>query len=132
MKLYLTLLAPLLLLFSACQKNEYVDVIDNRTIIVNVPATSWTSTNGGKSYFATVDMPEITNEFNERGGVLVYLTFGNRTYEKLPQVSNGVSYRFTSSPGHIDLGLESSDPGVTISPPGQTITAKIILVESQF
>ncbi|WP_207424047.1 hypothetical protein [Desertivirga brevis] len=132
MKLYLTLLVPLLFLFASCQKNQYVDVVENRTIIVNIPASSWSTKNLGKNYFATIDMPEITNEFNERGGVLVYLTFGNRTYEKLPQVSNGVSYRFTSSPGRIDLELESSDPGTTITPPGQTITAKIILVESQF
>lgn len=132
MKLYLALLVPLLLFFSSCQKNEYIDVVENRTIIVNIPASSWRSDNGGRSFFATVDMPEVTNEFNERGGVLVYLTFGNRTYEQLPQVYKGISYRFTSSPGRIDLELERAEGNLTIEPPAQTITAKIILVESQF
>lgn len=78
-------------------------------------------------------MPEITNDFNERGGVLVYLSFGSRTYEQLPEVYSGISYTFTTSPGVIEVELESSDgPNTVISPPGQTVIAKIVLLESQF
>lgn len=132
MKIFLTLLMPLALLFSSCQKNEYFEVTPNRTIIVDIAPTAWRTSDGGRNFITTLSMPEITNDFNERAAVLVYLSFGERTYEQLPEVYNGIAYGFTTSPGKINLELQQAD-GVSLVPvPNQVVTAKIVLVESQF
>jgi len=131
MKLLLTLFLPLSILFSACQKNEYFEV-PNRTIVLNIAPTQWRTADGGKNYSCSLSMPEITDDFNERGGVLLYLSFGNRTYEQLPEVYDGIAYGYTTSPGQIELELQSSSGTGTINPPSQTITAKVVLVESRY
>jgi hypothetical protein len=132
MKRILTLLMPLALLFSSCQKNEYIEAVPNRTIIVNIAPTAWRTTDGGRNYSTSLNMPEITNDFNERGGVLLYLSFGERTYEQLPEVYNGIAYGFTTSPGQINLEMQDADDNAVIPAPVQTITAKIVLVESEY
>ena len=133
MKVLFFLLLPLTIFFSSCQKNEYAETaIPNRTIIVNLASGTWRTSDAGKSYVAGINMPEITNDFNERGGVLVYLSFGNQTYEQLPEVYKGVSYSYTTSPGRLEIELQSSDGTTVINPPTQTVTAKIVLLESQF
>ncbi len=77
-------------------------------------------------------MPEISDTFNARGGILTYLAFEPRTYEQLPQVYNGISYTWISRPGEIVIEIENSDGLGTVIPPSAMITAKIILVESDY
>lgn len=130
MKYVLAFLFPLLLSLQACQKNQYV--VANRTIIINVAPNSWVGSNGGRNYTSQINMPEINNEFNERGGVLAYVSFGNQTYEQLPQVYDGISYTYVTRPGQLILELQSSNGTNTINPPGQTVTLKVILLESEY
>ncbi len=111
---------------SACKKEYYVP---NRTIITELRPGNWVSSNGGRQYTAAIDMPELTNEFNERGGVLVYVSFSDRTYEQIPQVYDGISYSYITRPGQIVMEIQASDGTSVITPPG-SMTVKIVLVES--
>lgn len=124
------LILPLLLLISACETNEYV--VPNRTVVVNIQPGEWRSVDGGINYTAPIDMPEIDDYFNERGGVLAYLSLGDRTYEALPQVYGGIAYNYITRPGQVVLELQSSDGQGRISPPANVITVKIVLIDSEY
>lgn len=126
--LLLLISLPLAILLGSCQKNEYI--VPNKTIITELRPGSWVTSDNGRTYSAAIDMPEIDNYFNERGGVLVYASFGNQVYEQLPQVYDGVAYSYTTQPGQIIIDVQSSD-GIDIleNPPG-SMTIKIVLIES--
>jgi len=128
-KLLFFILLPLVIFFSSCEKNEVVGTIPNRTIITDIPSTSWELSEDGRSYTTSISMPEIDNYISERGGVLVYLSFGDRVYEPIPQVYNGVAYRYDTAPGDIVLTVESAtESGSITRPPSGTL--KVILIES--
>lgn len=118
-----------LILFSvsACTK-EYV--VPNKTIITELRPGDWINVNNqGRNYTAAIDMPEIDDYVNEHHGILVYVSFGDRTYEQIPQVYNGVSYSYYTKPGQIVMELQSSNGTSVITPPG-SMTVKIVLIES--
>ena len=119
----------IILLFSlnGCTK-EYV--MPNRTVITELRPDDWVNVQGqDRNYYAEIDMPEIDDYVNERYGVLVYVSFGNRSYEQIPQVYNGVSYSYYTRPGQIIMELQGSDGTSVVSPPG-SMTVKIVLIES--
>ena len=123
------LILSIVLVISACEKTEYV--VPNRTIVTLVNPGDWRSTNGGRSYEASIDMPEIDEYFNENGAAIVFVSFGEVPYEQIPQVFKGVSYRYSTRPGQIVLSLESATGEGTINPPGDAMDVKIILIDSQ-
>jgi len=123
----LLLMLPLVTLLSSCEKKEYI--VPNRTIITELRPGNWITSDNGRTYSAAIDMPEIDNYFNERGGVLLYVSFGSQTYEQLPQVYNGVAYSYSTQPGQIVIDIQSSDGIEVINPPG-SMTIKIVLIES--
>ncbi len=127
MKKPILLFALLILVLSAgCKKEQ---IVPNRTIITSLNAGNWIKLNGGRSYTASINMPEIDNYFNDRGGVLVYVSFETGTYEQIPQVYNGVSYSFLTRAGQIVIEIQSSDGIAVVTPPG-SMKVKIVLVES--
>lgn len=127
MKKSLLLLAIVLLVFTiGCKKEQ---IVPNRTIHTTLTASNWIKLDGGRAYTASISMPEIDNYFNDNGGVLVYLSFENGTYEQVPQVYNGVSYSYLTHTGQIVLEIQSSDGIGVISPPG-SVKVKIVLIES--
>lgn len=111
---------------SACKKEQ---IVPNRTIITTLNSGNWIKLDGGRSYTASINMPEINNYFNDYGGVLVYVSFENGTYEQIPQVYNGVSYSYLTRSGQIVIEIQSSDGQAVISPPG-SVKVKIVLIES--
>jgi hypothetical protein len=74
-------------------------------------------------------MPEIDKNFNDYGGVLVYISFDSGIYEQIPQVYNGVSYSYLTRSGQIVLEIQSSDGIGTVTPPG-SVKVKIVLIQS--
>ncbi len=128
MKRYTYLLVlPLLLLFASCEKKQYV--VPNRTVVTNIGAGNWISTNGGRTYTTGIDMPEIDGYFNEYGAVLVYASFGNNVYEQIPEVYDGIAYSFTHRVGQVTIEIQSSNGTSVITPPG-AVKIKVVLVES--
>jgi hypothetical protein len=121
-------LLPALLLLPSCKK-QYI--VPNKTIIVELSSGSWIPLNNGKSYTAAISVPELDNYMNERGGVLVYVSFGDNTYEQIPQLYNGDAYSFVTRPGQIVLEAQRYDGIGLVFPPGN-MTVKIVLIESDF
>jgi hypothetical protein len=123
MKKSVFLFAMSIMLLGAGCKKEYI--VPNRTIFATLNPGNWIKLDGGRSYTASINMPEIDNNFNDYGGVLVYISFDNGTYE----VYNGVSYSYLTRSGQIVLEIQSSDGIGTVTPPG-SVKVKIVLIES--
>ncbi len=127
MKRSLIFICLTLVIFIAGCKKEMI--VPNRTIITTLNSGNWVQNNGGRTYTAAINMPEIDNYFNDHGGILVYISFENGTYEQVPQVYNGVSYSYLTRTGQIVLEIQSSDGLGTVTPPG-TVKVKIVLIDS--
>ncbi len=125
----LLFILPILLILSSCSKEE-VFVTPNRTIFYTIPANAWSSGDQGITFSTNIEIAELTADFNERGGVFVYINQGGNIYEPIPQVYDGIAYSYTTQPGIVELDIQSSDARETISPPATT-TIKIVLVESE-
>jgi hypothetical protein len=129
MKRFLLLVLPLILSITSCKKTEYI--VPNQTIVVNLAAGNWQSQNNGKSYTTIINVPQLDNYLNERGGVLVYLSFGSKTYEQIPQVYGGDAFSYITRPGEIELEVQRYDGLGVVARPG-SVTVKIILIKSDF
>ena len=66
---------------SSCTK-QYITPNPNQSMLINVASSTWTTTDGGKTYQSVINSPEIDNYFNNHGGVLVYFSFTNGVYER--------------------------------------------------
>ncbi len=121
-------LAMVVAVLPACTK-KYITPNPNKTIVFDVPNSSWVLSTNGKSYYSVIDVPEIDNYFNNYGGVLVYFSFDNGTlYEQIPQVYDGVAYSYTHENGAIVLYAQTPDGVTPIKPASAKL--KLLLIES--
>lgn len=130
MKKFLSIVCCAMVLFtvSSCTK-QYVTPNPNETILKDLPASSWTTDDGGKTWSAVLNTPDIDSYFNDHGGVLVYFSFTDGVYEQVPETYQGVSYSYTHNKGAIALYAQASD-GVSTIPAPDAATVKIVLVDS--
>lgn len=132
MKKLLLFLIPAFLIFSGCKKEvTKVEKVDQAySAIYTIQPGDWTTDNNGLSYTAQLNVPEVDNTVYKNGAVLVYLSFsGTSYYEALPEVFDGISYGTIHSPGYVGIDM-SAVSGQAITPPGQAITAKVILINA--
>lgn len=130
MKKILTILfvAVIAIGLSSCKKT-YITPNPNRTIIYDVPVSSWVLSDDGRSYYSVLDdLPEIDSYLNENGGILVYFNFNQGVYEQIPYTYNGVAYSYTHETGNIVIYAQTSD-GVTPVRP-DALKVKILLIDS--
>jgi len=121
-------LSIVVLTATSCKKETIVSP-SNQTILTSIASASWKSDDGGLTYYADIDMPEIDNYFNEHGGVLVYLSFTSGVWEQVPEVYQGTSYSFTHNTGNIRIYAQAYDGAVAITRPDGA-QVKIVLVDS--
>ena len=122
-----------LLIFSSCKKEitQVQKVNQAFSAVYTINPSDWTTNNGGLSYTAELSIPELDNTIYTSGGVLVYLSFsGTDYYEALPEVFDGFTYGAIHSNGYVGIDI-SALSGNIINPPGQSISAKIILIDAQ-
>ncbi len=132
MKRLFLLSALSLLMLSSCKKEitEVQQVNQAFSAVYDIAPGSWTTSNGGLSYSAELDIPELDNVIYQDGAVLVYLSFsGTSYYEALPQVFDGITYGAIHGNGYVSIDM-SALSGNPINPPGQTVSAKIILIDA--
>lgn len=130
MKKTLTILIAFIAIIATSCTKKY-EVTPNQTILTTVPANAWKTTDGGKTYSATVNMPEIDGYFNQNGAVLVYGNFGNNTWEQFPEVYQGVAYSFSHTIGSLEIDLQNSNGTSIVTPPSAAFGLKVVLVDSQ-
>ncbi|MBX3242591.1 MAG: hypothetical protein KIT80_05575 [Chitinophagaceae bacterium] len=119
-------------LFASCRK-EVVEVqkVDQAfSAVYTIRPADWYSSDGGKSYSADLEIPELDNVIYQDGAVLVFLSFEGETYyEAIPQVFDGITYGVIHSNGYVVIDI-SAISGETINPPGKNVTAKVILIDA--
>lgn len=133
MKKIIFLSALSLMIFTSCKKEitQVKQVNQAFSAVFTISPGSWTTSNNGVSYNASLQIPELDNVIYQNGGVLVYISFdGSGYYEALPEVFDSFTYGAIHANGYvtIDVSALSGDP---INPPAQTISAKVILIDAQ-
>lgn len=130
MKRLFLLSALPLFIFSSCKKEVTEQVNQAFSAVYDIAPGDWTTSNGGLSYSAELDIPELDNIIYQDGAVLVYFSFsGTSYYEALPQVFDGITYGAIHGNGYVSIDM-SALSGNPINPPGQTVSAKIILIDA--
>ena len=132
MKKLLIFLSLPLFLFSSCKKEitEVREVDQAFSAVYTINSSDWKTTNGGQTYSVEFDVPELDNVIYQDGAVLVYLSFsGSSYYEALPQVFDGITYGVIHGNGYVGIDMSAID-GANITPPGQPVSAKIILIDA--
>lgn len=130
MKKFLTLICCTIVLAATSCKKEYVTTAPSATTIFDT-TPAFVLANGDGSihgYTTTLNVPELTDYYNNHGAVLVYLE-DNGTFEQLPDVYGGVSYRFVYETGKLYIDAQNADgslpTGANIPGP---LKVKIVLV----
>ena len=119
-----------ILTVTACKKTEVQQVNQAFSAVYSLSASGWTTTDGSLSYSTTLDVPEIDDVVQQGGGVIVYISFDNgANYEALPEVFDGIAYGAIHTKGAVTIDLFALDGG-TITPPGSTILAKVVLIDA--
>ena len=127
MKKILTLICcTIVLAATSCKKETVVrnESPSATTIFDTTPA--FVINNDVHGYTATLSVPEITDYYDKHGAVLVYLD-DNGTYEQLPDVYDGVTYRAVYAKGTLYIDAQNADGSMLSSAP-PTLKLKIVLV----
>lgn len=119
--------------FCSCKKEEITEVrqVDQAfSAVYTILPGDWVSNDGGYTYSADLNIPELDHAIYQDGAVLTYLSFsGTSYYEALPQVFDGITYGAIHGDGFVSIDI-SALSGNLIDPPGQSISAKIILIDA--
>jgi len=127
MKRSLLLLSVAVMFFLAgCTKTEVV--IPNITVNTTVNPADWRYDNATKTYYANINVPEITSGVNATDGIIVSVSFGNDLYEIIPDIYNGYSFYVSHQPG--TLTIEAENQFGTTLPPATAMLVKIVIVPS--
>jgi hypothetical protein len=131
MKKILTLICCTIVLAATSCKKEYVTAAPSATTIFDTtPAFVLDDTNADGSvhgYTTTLNVPEITDYYDKHGAVLVYLDNDqDGTYEQVPSVYDGVTYRAVYGKGVLYIDAQTSDGSIPAKP--NPLKVKIVLV----
>ena len=126
-----------ILTFSRCTKN-YPTVNQVYSAVYTVQANQWaqgTDQDGTKFYSTTLAVPELTQNIDLNGGVVVYLSFddpssANPTYEAMPEVINGVAYGAIHTTGSVTVDLRGADGSNLTSAITAPVLIKVVLMDA--
>ncbi|WP_184550052.1 hypothetical protein [Mucilaginibacter sp. FT3.2] len=128
MKKILTLICCTVLLAATSCKKE--TIVGPGATTVFTSTTGWAFDTDINAYTTTVPMPEINSYYNNHGAVLVYLVVTDNTgtsYEQLPDVFDGVTYRAVYTGGRLYIDAQNADGSKLGSAPAN-INLKVVLV----
>jgi hypothetical protein len=131
MKIFLsTLLLVSIVALSSCTKTVQAPS-QSYAVTGTISASSWAKTSDGLGYFVSLNVPGVTQNVVNNGGVAVYLSFDNgATFEALPEVVQGIAYGTYYSVGtvNIDFYAANGTSGLT-APPGGTLIVKVLITQ---
>lgn len=130
-KYLLLLLCTITVGLSSCKKETFITEPQNRTILFDIRPSDWVVSGNGLGFYKDVVVPENNDSFNRNGHVVVSMAFDDPlVYEGLPQVYQGVTYRYSAEPGFVTLYVGNAN-GSAVARPTGTVTAKITLIDGQ-
>ena len=126
-----------IVMFSGCTKTTVQQVNQVYSAVYTVAANQWASGNDPNLfYYTSLAVPELTQDIDLNGGVLVYLSFddptsSNPTYEAMPEVINGVAYGAVHTTGSVTVDLRAADGSNAPGPITSPTMIKVILLDAQ-
>jgi hypothetical protein len=126
-----------ILTFTGCTKTTVQQVDQVFSAVYTVQANQWASGNDPNLfYYTSLAVPELTQNIDLNGGVLVYLSFDDPTstdptYEAMPEVINGVAYGAIHTTGSITVDLRAADGSNAPGPITSPTMIKVILMDAQ-
>ncbi len=125
--------------FSGCTKTTIQQVNQVFSAVYTVQANQWASgndPNGTLFYYTSLSVPELTQNIDLNGGVIIYLSFDdpsstNPTYEALPEVIDGVAYGAIHTTGSVTVDLRAADGSNAPGPITGPTMIKVILMDAQ-
>jgi hypothetical protein len=133
--------AFVILACSGCTKTVTNQVNQVYSAVYTVAANQWAQgqdpgTNGATFYYTTLSVPELTQQLDVNGGVLVYLSFDDPSatdpvYEALPEVIDGVAYGAIHTTGNVTIDLRAADGSNAPGPITGPTLVKIVLLDAQ-
>jgi len=128
-KYLLLLLCTVTLGLSSCKKEVIVPESSNRTILLDIRPEEWQVSGDRLGFYKDISVPENTPYFNNNGHVVVSMAFDNPdVFEGLPQVYQGVTYRYSAEPNIVTVYVGNAN-GSTAARPPRIVTAKITLID---
>ena len=128
-----------ILTFSGCTKTTIKQTNQVFSAVYTVTASQWLAgqdPDGTKFFYASLNVPELTQDIDLNGGVAVYLSFddpssANPTYEAMPEVINGVAYGAIHTTGSVTVDLRAADGSDAPGPITGPTMIKVVLMEAQ-
>jgi hypothetical protein len=128
-KYLLLLLCTVTIGLSSCKKEVIVPESSNRTILLDIKSDEWQVSANRLGFYKDISVPENTAYFNNNGHVVVSMAFDNPdVFEGLPQVYQGITYRYSSEPNIVTIYIGNANGTALVTPPG-IVTAKITLID---
>jgi hypothetical protein len=132
--------AFVILACSGCTKTTVNQVNQVYSAVYTVAANQWVQgtdpgPNGATYYYTTLSVPELTQDIDVNGGVLLYLSFDGAsatdpTYEALPEVINGVAYGAVHTTGNVTIDLRAADGSNAPGPITGPTLVKVVLLKA--
>ena len=133
--------AFVILACSGCTKTVVNQVNQVYSAVYTVAANQWAQgtdpgPGGATFYYTTLSVPELTQQLDANGGVLVYLSFDDPSatdpvYEALPEVIDGVAYGAIHTTGQVTIDLRAADGSNAPGPITGPTLVKIVLLDAQ-
>ena len=128
-KYLLLLLCTVTIGLSSCKKEVIVPETGNRTIILDIKPEEWQISGDRLGFYKDISVPENTPYFNDNGHVVVSMAFDDpNIFEGLPQVYQGVTYRYSAEPDFVTVYIGNAN-GTPAARPTGTVTAKVTLID---
>lgn len=133
--------AFVILACSGCTKTTVNQVNQVYSAVYTVAANQWVqgqdpAANGGATFYSTtLSVPELTQQIDVNGGVLVYLSFDDPSatdpiYEALPEVFDGIAYGAIHTTGQVTIDLRGADGSSLTNAISAPTLVKIILLDA--
>jgi hypothetical protein len=128
-----------ILTFSGCTKTNVQQVNQVFSAVYTVAAASWTKgtdADGTTFFYATLNVPELTQAIDLNGGVSAYLSFDDPsstspTYEAMPEVFDGVAYGVIHTTGSVVVDLRAADGTSLTNAFSAPTLIKVVLMNAQ-
>ncbi len=131
MKKFILPAVALFFALASCKKEVTKVVRDEaQSVVYRIMPEDWVANDDNTIYYASFDMPELTQAIFDHGAVLVYCSFVDGDYEMLPQVFNYNNFRPIHYVGGVDIEIRDID-GKQVTPPDVEVWAKVILIDAE-
>src|ERR1700754_4438101 len=101
---------PLIFTLGSCKKTVTNIVDQGFSAYYKVHGADFKTSDGGRTYTLSLDVPEVDEQIVANGAVMVYLSLDNgETYEALPEFFQNIAYGTYHQAGSVSVDLTAAN-----------------------